>query len=256
MISALFVLFIAILSWSILGIGAALIGGDEHYGSVGFGNFTASTVNVFTAVRLGTTIEPTVLIKDVDKRSSVLDIKFDDVLVWDISHWNVRLLISWDVTSQDVNQESVGGVTVDNTSGVNDQPTADTIAQGTKPGGDGATITSGTTTGQVNPRFEMGWATEASANETADATGQSTRTGQIHHPDVHPQPKAVPDNGNWFYKLLTSRAYHAWMDGNAQATAVSASIGAQARRVSVGLDEVLFDRGGIVDILTALQAIT
>lgn len=239
---------------------ARIIEGDEHYGQVGFGTIAASAVNVFTRARFPDIAEPTIIIKDTIKGSNALNIVIRDILVWDLASWDVFTSATPDIVSAgDTAQETKAGITKDNSAVGNQGPTSDIIAQGTFPGGNGGSVnsTGSTMNGQTAPRFEALFSTGLNTNETVDATGQANHSQwqRLMHKIPESYPQYVVD-GNTFFHLLTAAHYHLWVDSNDLQVLAEVSVGGRARRVSVGLREVMFDREVLFSILEALEALT
>lgn len=236
-----------------------MIGNDEHYGEIGFGNLTESAANTFSAGRLPAIAEPDLVIKTGTGSRRVLEIDIDDVLVWDNRKWNIRGNYSIDVAgAEGIEQAFRAGITRDNTSDGTDAPTANSIAEGTTPGGRGATVTGSAAdpntvimNGTDVPRYIQHFDFGRFANEE-NATGEINISGMSNTPmnDVSYKPYEV--NGVTCHYLMTAAHYQAWLVGTGLAAAGNLDVGAQVRRMSVDVDELFFDREVLLSILDAL----
>lgn len=238
------------------------ITGDEHYGNIGFGSMVQSAANAFSTARLPAIAEPDVIIRNASDSRNTLKFDIDDILVWDVKRWFPEINFKFDVTaSEGVNQRVHAGLTKDNTSEASDAPTADTIADGTQAGGSGAAVTgtagvdaSAPMVGQEIPKFEQFWDFGQFSNEE-NATGEINMSGVNRVPLVEPAYSPYSVDGNAVHKLLTAAHYHAWTGTEGQANPLTLSLGAEVRRMSVDLEELLFDRATLFSILDALLVV-
>ncbi len=234
---------------------------DEHYGFIGLGSMTESAANAFSATIIDAIVEPDLIIK-TNKGSRKLDIDIDDVIVWDCKEWHWQNDQSPDIVGGENTTQSVqAGLTKDNTVNGNDAPTADTIAQGTRVGGNGAAVTGaaaggpGTrTVGDEQPTryvtrvFHWGQGTEEQS-----AVGQIIR--EFNTMVIQPQLKYRVDNNDVFY-LMTAAHYHMWIEAQNLSAASNESLGMYTRRVAIDVEELMFDRAVIISILDALVVST
>lgn len=235
-----------------------VIDGDEHYNEIGFGNITTSAANVFVRAQIANLINPTIVIEDTRKSIRQLSIEIDSVLVWDLQAWMARTNAVADITaSEGVTQVAVGGVTKDNTSEISAGPTADSIAQGTQPGGNGAAVnaTGTQTTGQTNPRFVARFETEQLTNEE-NATGEINYMMNRLMKIIPGQYQPNPVDGNTFYYMMTAAFYHLWIDSAGLGAVHTINLGGVVRRVEVDFKEVIFDRETLFSVLDALASLT
>lgn len=239
-------------------MGLRSIEGDEHYGHIGWGAVQNTTVDTFDASIIDAIIEPDFIIKTAAKKLT-LDIDVKDVLVWDIRTWEAHINATPAATSnEDARLSADSGITKDNTINGNDAPVADTIDEGTQPGGGGAAVTGtavggpGTrTVGDEQPsRYEHRTSFTHSGSEEQTAVGQIPLTFETFRIFQY-QPYRV--DGNAVHHLLTAAHYHMWLATlEMQGTAKIVNYGSDARRMSVDLKELMFDRAVILSILDAL----
>lgn len=239
-----------------------VIGHDEHYGNIGFGSMTMSGANTFSSAPMDTICEPDIVIKTGTGRNRVLEIDIDDILVWDNRHWLPEADYSIDVAGAEAAiQEVFMGVTVDNTRAQTDGPTSDAIATGTRTGGSGASITGAATAnnttrtqGQEVPGFVARWDFGSFANEE-NATGEININNMAQHPKhgLTENPRYRVD-GNDAHYLMTGAHYWMWGDTAAIGAAAVYNLGASVRRVSIDIEELMFDRAVLFTILDALVA--
>lgn len=259
MILAFFVLKAIILGVIVSILTVRMIGNDEHYGEIGFGNIIETTVNTFGAAQLPAICEPDLVIKAGRGDRRVLEIDIDDVLVWDNRKWVALSSYSIDVTgADDLEQTLRAGITKDNTSDAGDGPVANTIAEGTRPGGVGAAVAglaanpnaalmAGDEIMPYVKHFDFG----RHANES-NAAGVINLNGLSNTPinDMNYKPYQV--NGVTCHYLMTAAHYWAWLVGTNLAATASLSVGAEVRRMSIDVEELFFDRAVLLSILDAL----
>lgn len=233
------------------------IDGEEHYGTIGFGQMQMSALNTFSVGRLDSLVEPDLLLS-MKSGKSLLDISIDDVLCWDVREWLPFTNMSPDgVGSEDTDQVADAGITKDNTVAADNHPTADTIAQGTHPGGNQASVTGSSATspqlsGQTTPRFEARWEYFRQIAEEQTAVGQilwpysALPKNRVTYPHYEV-------NGVACHKLLTAAHYHLWMQTENVAATAFTSLGADVKRMSIDIEEVMFDREVILSILDAFR---
>lgn len=233
---------------------ASLIGGDEHYGTLGFGNALQTTVDVFTVSQFDTTAEPDIIVK-AKKGGGIFDIIIEDIMVWDTQYYEAQVSIAPELAgSEDSRQLINGGITKDNTENATDGPTSDIVAQGTFPGGDQAGVLTGVRTGgDETPRYEARFAFLDHTNEQNAAGVITVDHVQMMRHDFNQYTDA---GGNTFFHLMTARHYHMWLDASNTDALGQLSLGGYVRRVSVDLKEVLFDRSSIIGLIEALQALS
>jgi len=231
---------------------------DEHYGELGLGSMSQSAANTFSNAPIATIIEPDIIIKDFKQGTRSVDIKIDDILVWDNRHWKVWSNNIVDVAGNEgLVSLAVGGITKDNTVEQTDGPTDELIAQGTHPGGNGAAVTGAATANNTTrtvgdeitryvERFEFG----QFGNEE-NATGE-INNGAIRRVPYNNQRKSGYEvNGITCHQLLTAAHYWVWSDSNALGSAMTLSLGIEARRMSIDINELMFDRSTLFSILDA-----
>ncbi len=237
-------------------MGLRSIEGDEHYGFIGLGSMVASAADVYSATIIDSIIEPDLIVSA--KSGRILEIDVDDVLVWDCKEWHAHCNASPDIIGgEDLAQAAEGGITKDSTVNGNQQPTADTNAEGTRPGGDGAAVTGaaaggpGTrTVGDEQPtRYVERFHWWGSADEEQTAVGQLLHEFNAHIVKQNTQYRV---DGNDAHLLLTAAHYHMWLDTDATGVANQMSLGMFARRMSIDLKELMFDRAVLLSILDAL----
>jgi len=235
---------------------AKLIDGDEFFGDIGFGGVVQSGASGtdFTAVRAPALMSPTVRIGDVTDNRNLLSFIIEEIITWDVRRYDTQCSVfPENVGADDTRQSATAGITKDNTREVTNQPTSDGTPQGTLPGGDQVSVSTGTAVGQEVPRYEERFVYFNFVNE-ANATGNIN----ISHKEMVKMeyPGYVVD-GNWFHHLLTARNYHLWVaSSNAFAAAGQFRLGAEVRKVVVDLKEVLFDRGSLITIEDAVGVIS
>lgn len=252
-------LIVAKLLLSFLGVVlmAKLIDGDEHFGDIGFGGVIQPSPDVFTRARATQLMAPTVRIGDVTDNRNLLSFIIEEIITWDVRHFEMHnSIVPRNAASEGLRQSIAGGITKDNTREVTAFPTADTIAQGTFPGGDQAHVASGAVTvGQEVPRFEERFQFLQFQNEE-NATGEINLNGG---PELVLQDKVYAGyvvEGNWYHHLLTARNYHMWCTSSQTGNAGGVRLGAEVRKVVVDLKEVLFDRGSLITIEDAVGVIS
>jgi len=235
---------------------AKLIDGDEHFGDIGFGGVLqdGATGTNFTAARASALMSPTVRIADVRDSSNILEFIIDEIITWDVRRYDGQCSVQPDnVGAENVRQAAHVGITKDNTREVTNQPTANNTAQGTLPGGDQTSVTTGTTVGQEVPRYEERFTIFNFANEE-NAAGEINIT---HNEMIRQEYAGYVVDGNWYHHLLTARNYHLWVDSSlALPAAGQFRLGAEVRKVVVDLKEVLFDRGSLITIEDAVGVIS
>jgi len=234
-----------------------MIGNDEHYGKIGFGSIEESAASTFSSAQLPAIAEPDLVIKTGTGSRRVLEIDIDDVLVWDNREWLVHANYAPDlVGGEGVVQKLTGGIVSDNTSAATDNPTADTIAEGTRPGGQAPRVVGAATAtvlmagDEVMPyveRFDFG----KFGNEE-NAAGEVNINSMTDMPqnDLKNSPYEV--DGVTCHYLMTAAHYWAWLAGIALPAASRLNIGADVRRMSIGVEELFFDRAVLLSILDAL----
>jgi len=243
-----------------------LLDQDENYGNIGFGNMTMSGVDTYSSAQLPTLAEPTFIVTKKDKgRRSIIDVDIEDVFVWDNRKWNVRLAHSPPVTGNE-NQlyEATAGITLDNTSDSSNGPTAASIAQGTFPGGNGASVTgtagvtgSARMVGQDKPEMVEFFDFGQQVNEEQSAVGHINISGVQRTPINYRENQTYEVNGHNVSYLMTAAHYWAWADtGGPTAAAGILNLGASVRKVSIDLEELLFDRNTVFSILDALEILS
>ncbi len=238
-------------------LGLRSIEGDEHYGWLGAGTMAISATNVFSAAILPEIIEPDFIVKTGGTKLT-LEIDVKDVLVWDAREWQAHTTLAPDIVGgEQTLQQMEGGLTKDNTVNGNDAPTADSVAQGTIPGGNGVAITGASAGGpgtamngdEQPTRFVDRWSYMAMADEEQTAVGQILWQWE---PVYTKQNEMYDVDGNSVHYLMTAAHYHMWGDSLGMATQLFQSLGFSVRRMSVDLKELMFDRAVILSILDAL----
>ncbi len=236
-----------------------MIGNDEHYGEIGFGSLTQLGADDHSAALLPAIAEPDLVIKAGRGNRRVLEIDIDDVLVWDNREWIVRA--DYIVPGAGLEGDLLfyrGGITKDNTSDAGDSPTADTIAEGTRPGGVGAAIT-----GQAaNPNTALMAGDEVMPfvkqfdfgefRNEENAAGEINVSGMTQYPKHNMMQSPYEVNGITVHYLMTAAHYWAWIESLGITSAGSMSVGASVRRMSVDVEELFFDRAVLLSILDAL----
>lgn len=234
-----------------------MIGHDMHYGQIGFGNMVQSGANTFSAAELAAICEPDLIIKTGTGKRRVLDIDIDDVLVWDNRRWHLDALITPDsVGSENNTQAAEIGITTDNTSDSSNGPASAVIAQGTRPGGTGTETTGGApgTTrmaGDDVPDYVMSWDFGLFANEE-NAAGDINIGGLVRRPRENVGYTPYEVDGITCHYLMTAAHYWLWFATEGLAAAAACGIGASVRRMSIDLEELMFDREVLLSILDAL----
>lgn len=237
-----------------------MIGHDEHYGVLGLGTMSTSAADTFSSLLLDPRVEPDFIIKPKNnQRRRALEIDIDDVLVWDNREWlpistNTRDL----TTGTDVVQYFEGGIIKDNTGNRSQGPTANTIAGRTRSGGVGAAVAglatgaqTATTNGSDVPPFEAYFDFGGNSNETADGTGQVNYRFQRAPINSQKHTPYVVD-GITAHKLMTARAYWLWCLTENLEVARDLTVGMDCRRMSIDIEELMFDRDVFLSILDAL----
>jgi len=240
------------------------IGGDQHYGNVGFGGMTMSAADTFSTAQLATLMQPTVFVKKVDTKD-LLKIQIEDIIVWDVRKYNALQSTTPDVTGgEDLVHTVEGGITIDNTRDSTDRPTAESAAQGTRPGGQVANITGDAGTATVPPqmtgaqpiKYETYFDWHQMAVEEQTAVGQILQ--EPHQFPRNPEQSTYTPyevEGLTLHHLLTGAHYHFWATTIRIQSPGQFSIGADAKKMSVDFDEVQFDRASMFNLIEALEAI-
>jgi len=232
------------------------VGGDEHYGTIAWGSMALSAANAFSAAQLPDIAEPT-LIVDLKTKGKV-EIQVDNILVWDIANWLLHTGNTPQLAGlEDGRLGNECGVTKDNTLGATDFPAADTIGDGTQPGGNG-TIQTGNATGtarligETAPRFEMRAEFHQSVNEE-NAAGEINLPFSKNAPKIMPLYTPYNQDGVWVYNLLTAAHYWFWGQSSDYGTTVATyTFGGRVKKVSIDVDELLFDREVLFSLVDAL----
>lgn len=233
-----------------------MIGHDEHYGRIGMGGVTQSAANAFSSAPLPAIIEPDLIISTGKDRSK-LNIKIDDVLVWDCRRWDATTDGRPDTSGGENGiHELFAGITHDNVADLTagGGPTAFTVAEGVFPGGQAASVTGsaglGTTimAGDEVPRFEANFEFMAFANEE-NAVGE---INQKYTKEATFKYEQYDVEGIAVHKLLTAAHYWFWVESTLLASAAAVQLGADVRRMSVDVQELMFDREVLLSILDAL----
>ncbi len=237
-------------------MGLRTISGDEHYGHIGFGSVTESAASAWSVGRLPAIAEPDLIIKTGEGRRK-LEIDIEDVIVWDNRFWDFWTDNGPDVTGGENTLQGVEAIiTKDNTVEGSAAPTADSRPQGTQPGGIGATTvgnatgTSPVMAGDEQPtryvaRVDI-WHT---ANEEQSAVGHILHQFQQSARYDYPQYEV---DGVRAHYLMTAAHYHLGVESQNAAAAIVVSLGANVRRMSIDLKELMFDRAVLLSILDAL----
>ncbi len=231
------------------------VGGDEHYGTIGFGGMGLSAADTFSIAQLPVLAEPT-LIVDL-KTGRKVNIEVEEILVWDIAEWlafqvNNPTLAGLENAVLEVN----GGITKDNTASSTDFPVADSSVEGTQPGGNGTAQVGNITgtarmIGETAPRFEarFEWINEANEENAA---------GEINHSLAKLPKRTIPNyspynqDGVWVYNLMTAAHYWFWANSTNFTGTATFRLGARVKKVAVGVDELLFDREVLFSLVDAL----
>lgn len=240
-----------------------LIDQDEHYGHIGFGSMTSSSANAFSSAQLDTIAEPDFIISRSEGQS-LLSVEIEDVLVWDNREWVAKLQFTADVAgTEDLTIEANGGITKDNTSGSSNGPTAKTVAEGVFPGGSGTSVAgtagvtnSARTVGQETPEYEAYFEYGFFTNEQQDATGHINNNSLRRVPYNVQKYSPYRVNGITCHNLMTAAHYWQWSDSTTITSTLVQGIGANVRRMSIDLEELLFDRETIFSLLDALELIS
>ena len=241
-------------------MGIRLIGGDEHFGRIGFGTVSQSAADTFSAAQLPAIAEPDLIISN-KKSGRVLEIDVEDVLIWDNKQWLYHNGGSPDIVGSEAKtQTSSAGITKDNTVEGSAAPTADSIAQGTFPGGSGAAVTGAAAGGgsggplmagdEQPTRFVDRVEFFAIANEE-NATGEINQQFS-QEAKTENSPYEDGDSGNTAHYLMTAAHYHLWTESAGTGGAQQVGVGALVRRISTDLMELFFDRAVLLSILDAL----
>lgn len=239
-------------------IGVRMIEGDMHFGYMGLGSMTASAADTFSATIIDGIVEPDLIISNKATKK-VLEIDIEDVLVWDARESRWETTNSPDITSGgDILQSDKVGMTKDNTTNGTDAPTAGSQAEGTRPGGNGASVTGAAAGGpgtrtQGDEQPTRHWESLelfATSNETVDATGQANHTFNRQHRRQY--TKYQDDSGVDAHRLMTAAHYHLWGVSVNTGNISTYNVGIDTRRVSIDLKELMFDRAVLLSILDAL----
>lgn len=240
------------------------ISGDEHYGNVGLGSMVLSAADTFSTARMPAFMEPDIIISN-KKTQKLLDINIDDILVFDCRKWNAHSAVLPDLaTTVDTPHVSQAGIIKDNTAAGLAGPTANTIAQGTRPGGVELQVTGnqgGATAvqmvGEQVPRYEAYFDFQMDGVEEQTTVGQILTEGRFTPKNAEEgiySPYEV--DGITVHNLLTAAHYHFWAATDTKQSAAAFQIGMNAKRVSVDFEEVMFDREVLISILDALVVST
>ncbi len=239
-------------------MGFRLIEGDEHFGHIGFGEMVEASASTFGATILPAIAEPDLIIKVGDGRKNVLAIDIKDIIVWDNREWDYWTDVVTDfVGGEDKRQSLEAGITKDNSADGNQAPTGDSAAQGTRPGGNGVAVAGLATGGPGNrmngdeqaTRFVDRVGFFEFTDEEQSAVGQILISAEKVRRTTYSPYEA---DGNTAHYLMTAAHYHLWIEANGGAAVASVSLGADVRRTSVDLRELMFDRNVLLTILDAL----
>ncbi len=239
-------------------MGFRLIEGDEHFGHIGFGEVVESAASAFSTAILPAIAEPDLIIKVGDGRKNVLAIDIRDIICWDNREWDYWTDMTPDfVGAEDKLQSAETGITKDNSVQGNQAPTGDNAAQGTRPGGSGVQVTGAAAGGpgtrmngdEQPTRFVDRVMFFGVADEEQSAVGQIL----IQYDKERRTPYSPYEaDGNTAHYLMTAAHYHLWIENNGLAAASAVSLGADVRRTSIDLKELMFDRAVLLSILDAL----
>jgi len=236
-----------------------VVEGDEHYGTIGWGTMIQSATNTFTRIKIDPIIEPDLILRNKITRR-VVEIDVQDVLVWDVREWYPQTDATADVAGgENKTQQAFGGITKDNTANATNSATADSIAQGTRPGGSVAGVTgdalsggaSPVTVGETSPRHQRRWQYFGNENEEQTAVGQILHETR-NYPQVRQNNSPYMVDGHTAHELLTAAHYHQWFDSNDLGGPSNQSLGADVRKMSIDIKELMFDREVLLSILDAL----
>lgn len=244
-------------------MGVRLVEGDEHFGHIGFGTVTLSAADTFSAALMPEIAEPDIIVKTKSTRK-LLEVDIDDLLVWDNREWHARAGGGIDfVGAEDKTQTSRWGITKDNTVDANAAPTSDAISQGTRPGGNGAAVTgaaAGGGAGQPIMNVDVQPTRYVVDGEFFAIGNEENAVGEINmgfsQTDSKHNQTYEDTGGNKSHLLMTAAHYHAWHDTAGTGVAGNVGIGASVRKVSIDIDELLFDRGVLLSLLDALSRAT
>ncbi len=230
--------------------------GDEHYGMLGLGSMLESAAATFSQVQCSVFYNPDIIIKPSKTRSK-LEIDIQDIFVWDNREYVFRTTVDPDlIGGEDKNQEYFAIITKENSSDNSGNPTSDVVGQGTHPGGQNAAVTGDATAippiavGEEAPAFE------AFAQFIASGQEQGTDVGTVQIPYTlfvrYPYAQYSVD-GHSVHHLATAAHYNLAIGGEGVDAAAQLSLGADVRRMTVDLTELLFDRDILLSILDALS---
>ncbi len=272
--SAIAVYLAALLAWKWVGIlFAVLIVGtiklldqDEHFGQIGFGHMTMSAANAFSSVAMTRDIEPTFIVeRSSGAGNNILDINIEDIFVFDLRAWNPRVSLDVDITGGELLSVAVeGGITKDNSIPQDRGPTALNVAGRVFPGGTGTSVIGAATgLGDLNrtqsdhvPEFEAYWDFMHGDNEEQTAVGYIEHRGQFTPRNPTNYTPYEASDGVVVHKLLTAAHYWMWLATQGMDSAGVLSVGGDVRKLSVDLEELLFDRETLVSLLNVLETIS
>lgn len=241
------------------------IDGDRHYGNLGLGGMTLLGANTFSTAQISQEIEPDLVIsplKRVAGHRRLLENDIEGILCWDVRKWLPYADVNPDTAGgEDATHLDEGGVTKDNTSAATNPPTANSVAQGTRPGGNVANVVgdAGTATvrpqmvGQDVPAFEAFFDWQKDGVEEQTAVGQILTEGRAW-PKNPSSYTYSPYNsaGITVHHLLTAAHYHFWALTTTKQSAAQYSLGINCKRMQVPFNEVMFDREVLLSLLDAL----
>lgn len=236
-----------------------LVDQDEEYGTVGLGRIVMAAADTYGVVSIDDIIEPTI-IYDIKVSGNKVQTEITNILVWDVREFLPRLGgAEPPVTSHEDDVTSAhGGIYSDDSLDKTGYP----ATQGAS-GPDGAVAsTAGLVAGTLNvttPSASTGFVTEwewfRSLTEEQDATGQITFSI-----DQLPKNRVTfsPYGRNITrHNMLTRANYYLWMQStNLSSVVAETRLGMDARLMAIDLEEMLADRGVILNLADALTILT
>ncbi len=234
-----------------------LVDQDEEYGTLGLGRMVLAGADTFGVVSIDDLIEPT-LIYDIKVSNNKIQTEIFEILVWDVREWLPKSVD--DPPSADLETDYTaarGGIARDNTLNKSGFPAseADVNPDNNTTAVVGAVSgTLGVTTGSVVPRNDAQWEFGSIVSDAIAADGNVV--GEIRRlPENRVVYSPYGHNPSRHHMLLHAN-YYQWFNTDNYTAVADQALGMDARLMSIDLEEVLADRGVILNLADALTILT